>query len=452
MGSLMNSLGVVAESMRTLQEAINVTGNNVSNARAPGYARQRLGLVSRPMHLEGGLAGGLDSSGLISTRRQYLERGVQSQTHDLGRYSQLASTLEGTEAIFDVSSQSGLARGLDGLFGAFSQWSVNPNDTPARENVLRQASSLAQTFNNVSSAVSRSREGAASELGSSVAAINRAGEIIRNYNLELRQDIRRKDDPGLDAQIHAKLEELAAEVDFSVLRSEDGSVNLYLGGQTPLVIGENFYRIGTDNSSGRAVIHDHAGKDITGQLDSGRVRALLDAHNTLLPGYSAQLDRLAAAAADRVNSQLAAGIDRNGAPGAALFQYDPALGAASSIRVAGISPAQLAAAAPSAPGGNGNALLLGSLGTSKEIDGYSFSQFYGQTAALAGRDAANAKEDERTQGHLLSQAKSLREDLSGVSLDEEAANLVEFQRSYQASAELVRILNSLTETTLNLLR
>ena len=135
MGNLMNSLGVVAQSMETLQKAIQVTSNNVTNARAPGYAKQRLGLSSRAMQLDVGLAGGLEDSGLISSRRQFLERSVQTQSHQVGRYTQLAATLEETETVFDVSSQSGIARGLDGLFSAFSDLSVNPNDTPSRENV-----------------------------------------------------------------------------------------------------------------------------------------------------------------------------------------------------------------------------------------------------------------------------------------------------------------------------
>jgi flagellar hook-associated protein 1 FlgK len=48
------------------------------------------------------------------------------------------------------------------------------------------------------------------------------------------------------------------------------------------------------------------------------------------------------------------------------------------------------------------------------------------------------------------QAQNLREQISGVSLDEEAIRLVEYQRAYQASARMVTVLSELTEMAVNL--
>ena len=81
-----------------------------------------------------------------------------------------------------------------------------------------------------------------------------------------------------------------------------------------------------------------------------------------------------------------------------------------------------------------------------------FSEAYGSIAADAGRMLDQAREQQTTQQLLLSQARNLRQEAAGVSLDEEAANLIAFQRGYQATAELVRVLNQLTETTINLIR
>jgi flagellar hook-associated protein 1 FlgK len=165
------------------------------------------------------------------------------------------------------------------------------------------------------------------------------------------------------------------------------------------------------------------------------------------------LNRLAETFADRINAQLATGVDLTGQPPVIdLFTYDPTSGSAASLAVTAITPEQLAGADPSAPGGNSNALQLAGIATSREIDSFTFTQFFGEAASRVGRELADARNNEQTHSLLLSQARLLRADITGVSLDEEAANLISFQRSYEASAEVVRVVNSLTETVLGLLR
>ena len=92
------------------------------------------------------------------------------------------------------------------------------------------------------------------------------------------------------------------------------------------------------------------------------------------------------------------------------------------------------------------------IGRSPRIDDFSFSQFFGNIAARVGRALSSARDDQETHSLLLSQARSIRAETSEVNLDEEAANLIAFQRAYEASAELIRVLNSLTEATINILR
>jgi len=78
-----------------------------------------------------------------------------------------------------------------------------------------------------------------------------------------------------------------------------------------------------------------------------------------------------------VNTTLAQGIDQNGAaPTTDLFTYNPAQ-VALSLAVNPLTPDQIAAALPSATGGNGNALNLAALADAKTLNGYAFAQFYG---------------------------------------------------------------------------
>jgi flagellar hook-associated protein 1 FlgK len=63
-------------------------------------------------------------------------------------------------------------------------------------------------------------------------------------------------------------------------------------------------------------------------------------------------------------------------------------------------------------------------------------------------DATNSQE---VQQSLLSQAKNLRQQYQGVSLDEEAATLMQFQRAYQATSKFLTVIDQLTDSAINML-
>jgi len=436
-----------------MEKALNVVSNNVTNAKTPGFARQNMNFIAMRFDPAGGLTGGVDAGQLISSRRAHLEQGVYAQSQRFGRFSQTSQSLSRVEPIFDISQQSGLAASIDRLFHSFSQLSVTPNDALARQGVIRSAQGVAFAFNQTTAALGDAAAQADGELRGSIDAINRVGQAIRNLNVELREDSRRLQDPGLDAQIHAALEQLSEFTDFTILRGEDGSFGVYLGGQTPLVIGDKFFPVSGDFSGDTPILRDLMGNDISGQIRQGRVRAFIDLRAGFLPQLQTDLDFLAQSLADRVTQTLLNGVDQNGqTPALDLFTYDSSIGAAATLAVNSIEPHELAAATVEAPGGNGNALNLAALSTGRLVNDFTFSQYYGRIAGHVGRSLSNARDDERAHALLLSQARTLRAETSEVSLDEEAAKLIAFQRAYQASAELVRVLNSLTEVMLGLIR
>jgi flagellar hook-associated protein 1 FlgK len=152
-----------------------------------------------------------------------------------------------------------------------------------------------------------------------------------------------------------------------------------------------------------------------------------------------------------VNGTLAQGIDENGAaPSNDLFTYNATTGAAITLAVNPLTPDQLAAALPGAAGGNGNALALASLANIKTTNGYTLAQFYGTIGGQLGSDLSFAKNDASTQQSLLNQAQTMRQQVSGVSLNQDAENLMEFQRSYQAVSKMIGVLNSVTDTLMNM--
>ncbi len=453
MGNLLASLRGSADTLETLQRALSVVQNNVTNAATPGYARQRLGLEAKRFELDSGLPGGVNSTGLINSRTDFLENAVRVQAERFGKFSRQAAQLAQIEPVFDISEGAGIAGALNGLFQSFSHLSISPNDIPARETVIRGAETLAQSFNFTATSLARISANSDSQIQSTVAEINRLAARLRDFNLELRRDFRARNDAGLDAQIHATLEELSDLVDFTVLHQSDGSMTILAGGQTTLVIGDRTLPISADFAGTTAAILDSQGQDITGQIRQGALNGLLDIRNNFLPSVLTELNTLAQSVADRVNLTLAAGLDLNGVPPTInLFTYNVANGAAFTLAVTAIQPADLAAALPGAPGGNGNALALAALPNAPQIGGFTFSEYLGGIGARIGRALRTATDDEQTQSQLLAQARTLRAEASAVSMDEEAAVLVQFQRNYQAAAEMFRVLNEMTEEMIGLLR
>ncbi len=101
-------------------------------------------------------------------------------------------------------------------------------------------------------------------------------------------------------------------------------------------------------------------------------------------------------------------------------------------------------------GDNGNALLLGALQTTDILDGGSttFQGAYGRLVADVGAQTRQAEIGLTAATTLREQAVAARETVSGVNLDEEAANLLRFQQSYQASAQAISVAGTIFDTLL----
>jgi flagellar hook-associated protein 1 FlgK len=146
---------------------------------------------------------------------------------------------------------------------------------------------------------------------------------------------------------------------------------------------------------------------------------------------------------------------------AGSFAYDPATDSGSSFTVAGISfnvngspvTGDSFSFNDNANGGgdNGNALLLAGLQTVSTMENgrASYQGAYGQLVGQLGTQTRGAQINAGAQASLLTQAKQSRDAISGVNLDEEAANLLRFQQAYQAIAQVIKAAETTFQTLLN---
>jgi flagellar hook-associated protein 1 FlgK len=80
----------------------------------------------------------------------------------------------------------------------------------------------------------------------------------------------------------------------------------------------------------------------------------------------------------------------------------------------------------------------------------SFTSIYGAIVTAVG-EAVNSAEDElTTQAAILAQTEAQRDSVSGVSLDEEAINLLQYQKAYEAAARLLKVADEMTQTILQI--
>jgi len=221
------------------------------------------------------------------------------------------------------------------------------------------------------------------------------------------------------------------------------------------------------NAPPNAAVVDSNGVDVTSRISSGNLGALLSVRNGLIPSLiggaqqTGDLNGLAKSLADTVNNLLTQGSTTSTPPyqaGSPLFTYDPSSAAdrAASLQVnSSLTPSQLAATDPGPPPvSNGIALKLAGLDSDPagQINGQSFTQFFGSLVSRVGAAAQDADTGVTSQTQLVAQAKTLRQQLSGVSIDEEAVRILQLQQAYQATSKVVSVVDQLTQSLMTMVQ
>ncbi len=475
MATITSSLGNAGSALDVIQQALSLVQANVSNSNTPGYASQQLNLQALPMDSANATGGGVASGGVISSRDPYADAAVELQMQSLGLYTAQAQSTGTVQGLFDVTGSSGVSNALTNLYTAFSSWSESPNTPATGQSVLAAAANVATSFNDLSNSLQQTASQIGQQANSTVNQINSLAAEIQQYNVTIQST--GAADPGAQAQLQSNLESLSNLVNFTALTQANGTVTVLVGGGTPLVMGDQQYSLSSGqsvdavppaanpNSPPTSHVYDSQGNDITADLTGGTLGGLLDTQNRVIAGIigdaqnAGSLNVLAANVANTVNGILQAGTVST-APGAAagtaLFSYnnaDATLAAGSLAVNPAITTAQLAPV-DAAGNANGNASALaglanpsGALGT---INGMNYVQYFAAIAAGVGTENAAAQTNQQAQQQVTTQAQSLRDSISKVSLDGQAALLMQYQQAYQSVARVLTIVNTLADSIINL--
>ncbi|RLA21188.1 MAG: flagellar hook-associated protein FlgK [Gammaproteobacteria bacterium] len=464
-------LGVATSGLLAFQRSLTTTSHNIANVNTDGYSRQRVDFGTRPAQATGaGFIGkGVDVTAINRAYDDFLTLQVRSSTSshsELNGYYQLASQVDN----FIANENTGMSAALQDFFNAVQEVADDPTSIPARQVMLSEANILTDRFNALNSRftalqsqVNKGTEGAVAEinnLAASIADLN--AKIVVAYGASggnAPNDL-------LD-QRDFLITQLSEKVDVSTVSQQDGAINVFIGNGQTLVMATTAAQLSTQPNATDPTQLDvmfsigGAGLvNISQNLTGGELGGTMRFRNEILTPATTALDDIAAQLATDFNTQHALGWDLNGAAGGNLFTVPPAVtsGYARTMSVLITDPAEIAASGVNTAGGavgnNQNVLALADLQSAKTMlaGTASFHDAYSRIVADVGSKTHAAGVNQAAQKGLLDHAVSARDSLSGVNLDEEAANLLKFQQAYQASAQVISVSNSLFETLLGAFR
>ncbi|HTU40736.1 MAG TPA: flagellar hook-associated protein FlgK [Candidatus Aquilonibacter sp.] len=446
MSSLNASLATALSGLMAEQGAMETTTNNIANVNTPGYSRQVPVLVTTdPVELGNLTFGtGVNLQSVESIRDPLLETQIQQQTQAENQYSTLASALQQTQLNFTTTT-SDIGTEITNFFNSINQLSTDPSDLSVRQGVLTAADNLATSFNTTANNLTQQQQSLDLSVVQTVGQINQLTSQIAQLNGQISTLQNSGETAGsfVDQRQQA-IDQLSSLVDVSVIPTNN-TLTLTTSSGAPLVSGEQNYPLTTQANA--AGLHDiySQGNDITSQITSGQLGGTIEARDQQIPALENQLDTLAAGLANAVNGVQTAGFDLNGKAGTDLFNPPPAgtTGAAAGLSVAITDPSLIAASSDGTAGSNGNAEAMYALSNQTIIDGQNPTDYYSGIVSNVGNATANASAEQSASSSILQQLNDQLSSVSGVSLDEEAANMVQYQDAYQASAQVITTINDM---------
>ena len=453
-------LNVASTALSTQQKALDITANNIANVNTEGYSRQRLNMVqNEPVRYEGGTL----STGVRANRTiqriydRFLAAQIAGAASQQGRWDAQLETLEKAELMFDDASGYGLNGAMTEFWNSWQEVSNTPSGYTERATLLANTENLTLVFNKLSRDLSRVQRDSDVSIKGAVDDINSLTSEIASLNLKIAEVEAGNEHSANDFrdQRDLKLNALSSLVDVNSFEDADGYLTiLTANGRTlvdrtrswDLAAGTNangFQDVFWESSSG-------AQQNITSNLSTGKLKGWIEARDAIIPDYLTRLDNMAVAMANAVNTQHNSGLDLNGDPG--LDFFSPFTGASDiTVNDLIVNDTNLIAAAANTegvPGGNSNAIAMAEIQNQLLMSGGSatIDDFYNGLVSDVGRFVSQAKVNMDHQSTVSLQLATYREEVSGVSMDEEMVNMVQFQSAYNAAAKLVSTVDEMLNT------
>lgn len=453
--SLSSSLSIAVQAMLTDQGALAVTSNNIANANTPGYTREVANLQEAPTERFGNLTfgEGVQLQNIQSVRDSILQLRLNQETQTQSKLNTFTNGMNQIQTLFSEAQGTGLQSLLSSFFNSFSTLSADPTNMGDRQAILGAAQSLAAGFRQTATSLVEQQQNADQGVVQTVQQINQLTSQIANLNGEIATSSGGgQNTNAFQDQRDQLINQLSGLIDVQVVSANGNTVTLTTNSGTELVVGNQNFNLqtGVNPTTGVNDVFSQ-GQDISPTIQSGTLAADIQLRDQEIPSIQSKLDTLAFNVESAVNTQNAAGFDLNGNAGGNIFQ--PPTAAANSalnMAVAMTDPNLIAASGDGTPGDNTNATALANLQNQNIVGGQKPVNYYSDLVAQLGNDAQTASNQLNGVNLLVQQLNDQISAVSGVSLDEEGANIILYQNAYQAASKVATVVDSLFQTTINM--
>jgi flagellar hook-associated protein 1 FlgK len=462
---LFNTLNLGARALQANQLGVEVTGQNLANSSNTAYSRQRVVLqTSLPTPSTLGMQGtGVQATSIEQVRDAFIDGQMRDEASVGGYWASQQNALQNAQAQLgeflnlnatgSASDAQSLSGRLNDLFNAFQGLATSPTSIAQRQNVVSQAQSLAAGFNQTSQQLSALNGGLNTAVTDGVTAANQLISQIADLNNQIaKATFGGSTANDLTDTREQALEQLAGLVNIQTTANTDGTVDVSVAG-AQLISGNQVLDTlqSYDAGNGQLFVRTATGGTPLA-LTSGSIQGTIDARDGALQTLRDSLDTLASSLITQVNGIYSSGYDLNGGTGAAFFTgTDAATISVNSTLQTDASLVQ-AAGVPGATGDNAVALALAKLG-SQSVAGLGNKTFSGAFAAQVGAFGfalSNADSEAANQSAVAAMLQNQRDSVSGVSLEEEMANLITFQQAYAASSKIITTVDQMLQTVISL--
>lgn len=307
----MNADSIAISALATGRRALDLIGQNISNAATPGYSRQAPNLVNKT--IDGVTGVGVD----VATITRYTSAPLRSAI------LRANADESGTTARLDYRRQAETALqpgtgGVDGrleeFFNQIERMTTRPEDVSQRRPAVAAAADLAQRFNQAARDLDNVRNDAGRQIGQTVDEVNALATRIADLNARIAKvetiggeanDLRDERDRAID--------DLSKRIDVRTVEQPFGVVNV-LGTTSAVVVGDQAVQFrATKDAQDQFVIARADQPNRPLRFEGGKLGGLLQAHNEDFPASRSRLDSLAAGLIRNFDQTQATGLG-GGAP------------------------------------------------------------------------------------------------------------------------------------------
>lgn len=459
---MINLLSTAKKALLANQKTIDTIGQNIANINTPGYSRQRVvQQASLPISDALGSYGtGVEVIRLERVRDAALDSQWRDQNSQKSYYESYFDKLNQYESELLEPSDSGLVAHLNKFWDAWSDVSTDPSGSSGyimRESLLDTTESLCSEFNRLSELVQSKKRQTYTEIKSDINEVNRIlSELSALSSSITKANSSNAPNNDLLDQVDLLLDDLSEYGQVKTVYKNDGSLLVYLGSDE--VVNKDNARLLKLNDDGTnlSLMFGDNNNTVNG-LKSGKINAKLELYNEVLPDMGKELDFLANSMVTEINKLHYKGYDLSDDPetGTPFFSIYTTGAADISLsdQIIG-KPEKIALSSKPFEGDNEIALQIANLRERPILENgrLTFNNYYGSVLNQIGTKTQWANDKHEVYKAAETQVNNFRESVKGVSLDEETAELIKFQKAYQAAAKVVNMADQLLSTVISLIK